>query len=86
MTGVFTVTGGAITGGEQDFVDFGAVATDFIDPAASSYLTTSDGNLQITLTTCTGIVCPGPDPVVGVAGVETINASLITATKAQMND
>lgn len=84
VTGVFTVTGGAITGGEQDFVDFGAVATDFIDPAASSYLTTSDGNLQITLTTCTGIVCPGPDPVVGVAGVETINASLITATKARI--
>ncbi len=84
VTGVFTVSGGAITAGEQDFVDYGVVATDLIDPTASSFVATADGNLQITLTTCTGNTCPAPDPSVGVAGVETINASLVSATRARI--
>lgn len=84
VVGQFTVSGGAITAGEQDFVDYNAVATDLIDPTASSFTANADGTLQITLTTCTGNVCPGPDTVVGVAGVETINATLVSATRARI--
>src|SRR5271156_1888353 len=68
VSGVFTVVGGAITGGEQDFVDasgiedFDAIATDStIAPGAT------DSNLQIILDT--------GDESIGVDGngLETIN-------------
>jgi hypothetical protein len=82
VSGVFTVSGGAITGGEQDYVDAanysnnGAGGQDLINPAGSSITTTADGNLQIVLTTCLGSTCTSTDAVVGVGGVETINAAL----------
>src|SRR5580700_5416723 len=53
VSGAFTVAGGAISGGEQDFTDF--VSTDLndqINPTGSSLATTADGNLQITLVSC----------------------------------
>jgi hypothetical protein len=84
VSGVFTVSGGAITGGEQDFVDFGVVATDLIDATGSSFTTTAQGNLQVTLTTCTGTTCPAPDPAVGVSGVETFNATMISSTRGRI--
>ncbi len=84
VAGMFTVTGGVITGGEQDFVDYNVVATDLIDPTASTITTTANGNLQLTLTTCTGNTCPGPDTSIGVAGVETINVAMVSATKGRI--
>jgi len=82
VSGVFTVSGGAITGGEQDYVDFNNYSNnevggqDLINPTGSSITTTADGNLQIVLTTCSGSTCTSTDSIVGVSGVETINAAL----------
>jgi hypothetical protein len=74
VSGVFTVANGAITGGEQDFIDFVNYGTDDqIDPTGSTISKTADGNLQITLVTCTGMACGDPDLNVGVAGVETLD-------------
>ena len=83
VSGVFKVSGGAITGGEQDYVDIfnysnsnTAGGQDLINPTGSSITTTADGNLQIVLTTCLGSTCTSTDGVVGVNGVEIINATL----------
>ena len=89
VNGVFTVSGGAITGGEQDYVDFanysnsGNGGQDLINPTGSTITTTADGNLQIVLTTCQGSTCTSTDSVVGVAGVETINATLRPSKTSQ---
>ena len=76
IAGAFTVSGGAITGGEQDFVDYNTVITDTFDPSASSIQLSSDGNLAIVLATA------GSDWNVGVNGVETINAALVDNSRA----
>ncbi|HWW15609.1 MAG TPA: hypothetical protein VN310_13180 [Candidatus Dormibacteraeota bacterium] len=83
VNGVFTVSGGVITGGEQDYVDSNNYSNsqtlggqDLINPTGSSISVTADGNLQIVLTTCLGSTCTSTDSVVGVGGVETINATL----------
>jgi hypothetical protein len=82
VNGVFTVSGGVITAGEQDYVDLnnysnaGLGGQDLINPTGSSISVTADGNLQIVLTTCSGSTCTSKDTFVGVAGVETINATL----------
>ena len=80
VSGVFTVSGGAITGGEQDFVDYYFADFDQINPTGSSVITTADGNLQITLSLCNGTgtgACDTADPYIGVAGVETFNGSVL---------
>jgi hypothetical protein len=85
VSGVFTIAGGAITGGEQDYVDFDNYGTDdLINPTGSSMTATADGNLQITLVTCLASDCTQSDTVVGIAGVETLNASVypLNAAKA----
>jgi hypothetical protein len=84
VAGQFVVSGGLITGGEQDFLDFNSDGpnTDLINSTGSTIATTADGNIQIKLTTCNGLVCTGKDTIVGVSGVETINASLVSTTKA----
>jgi len=82
VAGVITVSGGAITGGEQDYVDYenysdsGSGGQDLINPTGSSITATADGNLQIVLNVCSGSNCSANDTFVGVAGVETINATL----------
>ncbi len=79
VSGVFTLAGGMVTGGEQDFLDdqlhYGT--DDQINPIGSEVSTTPDGNLLITLTTCTGPDCSTPDANLGVNGVETFNGSLL---------
>jgi hypothetical protein len=81
VSGVITVSStGAITGGEQDYIDDNGSGTqdnesDQINPTGSSIATTSDGNIQLILTTCDGTNCAATDGVVGVAGVETFNAA-----------
>jgi hypothetical protein len=83
VAGAFAVNAsGAITGGEQDFIDSAPIiANDQLNgngcTAGGSCITqTADGNLQITLTTCSGTNCAGTDSNIGVNGVETLNATL----------
>lgn len=75
VAGTFTVANAAIAGGEQDYVDDtfysgsnNGGGADSINATGSSITPTADGNLQIVLST--------NDTVVGVKGVETINAAL----------
>jgi hypothetical protein len=82
VAGAFTLAsdGATITSGEQDFND--PLTGDLTDLIASGTITTSlDGNLIITLTTCTGTNCAAPDPALGVSGIETIDAALVSSVK-----
>ncbi|MGA8866901.1 MAG: hypothetical protein WB510_08025 [Candidatus Sulfotelmatobacter sp.] len=78
VAGAFTVSGGSITGGEQDFVDFNIVVSDVFKAATSSISTTADGNLQIVLDT--------QDLSIGVGGVETFNGALTCTCKALITE
>jgi hypothetical protein len=73
VAGVFTVDGtGAVTGGEQTFSDFTTFAQDPVMASGSSVAAGNNGNVVITLNT--------GDAGIGVAGVETFDASLTSAT------
>ena len=73
MAGVFTVNAsGAVTGGEQSFSDDFNFYPDNIVGATSSVVAGNNGNVLITLDT--------GDTNIGVAGVETFDASLVTHT------
>jgi hypothetical protein len=72
--GAFVLSGGAITSGEQDFIDLATIAEDAI--TGGSITTTADGNLQIVLITA--------DTLIGVNGVETLDAALISGTRARV--
>ncbi len=81
VAGAFTVAGGVVQGGEQDFGDgFNGPLFDQITGGAVT--TSTDGNIQITLVTA--------DTSIGVAGVETLNGALIpfpsSATYALINE
>jgi len=77
VVGAITVASGAITGGEQDFIDYNlATLTDSITGGAVS--ATADGNVQITITT--------GDASVGVAGVETLNGAQVSASKVLISE
>ncbi len=71
--GAFVVSGGSITNGEQDYVDFFTYAT---DPITSGTVTGTGGSLQIVLNT--------GDSNVGVNGVETLDGALISNTRARI--
>ena len=96
VAGVITVAGGLITGGEQSFSDIVHDKFDAINGTTnggtglSIIAPTTDGNLLITLVTCTGATCPAaPDPVVGVQGTETLNGLILplsTTGKAQITE
>jgi len=76
LSGVFTVSQGSITTGEQDFVDYpNFTESDMINPTGSSVTTSADGNLTITLATCLATDCTQNDTSVGVLGIETLDAS-----------
>ncbi|MGD0415294.1 MAG: hypothetical protein ABSA80_08085 [Terriglobales bacterium] len=79
VAGAFTVgTAGAITSGEQDFVDpVNGDLYDQINPTGSGVAITADGNLQITLVTCSGATCSSTDTLVGVGGIETLNGTVL---------
>jgi hypothetical protein len=76
VSGVITVAGGAITGGEQDFVDDTFQLQDNINPTGSSIKPGADGNLSITIVTCLVGDCSQPDTQVGVVGTETFTGSV----------
>ena len=86
VAGAFRVTNGAITGGEQDFTNVNTVGSDLINGTGSGISTTADGNLQITLKTCNAKNCSRTDTNVGVGGIETLNLTLISATRALINE
>jgi hypothetical protein len=79
VSGAFTILGGVITGGEQDFVYFFSNYSDLINPTGSSISSTADGNLQITLLTCNGTDCTGTDTNIGVNndGIEILDGSVL---------
>ena len=77
VAGVFTVNGvGAITGGEQDFSDFNVYEHDRI--TSGGIAASADGNLIITLNT--------GDIHVGVNGTETLDATLVSSSKALITE
>ena len=71
VAGAFVVNAGTITSGEQDFINLASIAS---DPITGGTVATSsaDGNLVITLTTA--------DTNIGVSGVETLSATLVTSS------
>jgi hypothetical protein len=77
VSGVFSVSGGAITGGEQDYIDptLGP-KSDAI--ASGSILATDDGNLFITLKT--------GDTSIGVNGVEALDATAFSTSRATLTE
>jgi hypothetical protein len=77
VSGVFTVTSaGAVTGGEQDLVNLTGAVHDVI--TGGTWVASSDGNLVITLVTA--------DTAIGVAGVETLDATLVSSAKALITE
>jgi hypothetical protein len=74
VSGVFTVNNGSITGGEQDFVDSAGAQSDTI--TGGGMLAIDDGNLWITLKT--------GDSSIGVGGVETLDATLLSGSRASL--
>jgi hypothetical protein len=73
--GAFQISGGSVVTGEQDYVDNSPnYAQDSI--ISGSISSTPDGNLIIILNT--------NDPNVGVNGIETLDASMISATRARL--
>jgi len=81
VAGVITIAGNGttITAGEQDFADFLHDLPDAINPTGSSIAYTADGNVLITLVTCTR-TCPAvPDPFIGPGGngIETLNGTIL---------
>ncbi|HSY70224.1 MAG TPA: hypothetical protein VK813_16355 [Edaphobacter sp.] len=78
FAGAFTVAGGVITGGEQDFSD---PAT--IDPAqplvaSQCSLSTVGGNIQIVLATA--------DTSLGVNGLETLRGTVVSSTRVLISE
>ena len=80
VAGVFTVSGGAIAGGEQDFVDSNNTDLhDAINPKGSKFTTTTMGifSLRSRLVPAESAV----DTVIGDGtGVETINGSIVSTS------
>jgi len=74
VAGVFAVNNGSITGGEQDFIDSAGAKRDTI--TSGSILAIDDGNLSITLQT--------GDASIGVGGVETLDATLVSGSRAML--
>ncbi len=79
VTGVFTVlSSGAISVGEQTFSDFYVFRQDTVYGNTSSIVKDSNGNLLISLDT--------RDPGIGVNGVETFDASMVTASNGLLTE
>jgi hypothetical protein len=74
VAGAFVVSNGAITSGEQDFIDSAVTKKDSI--ISGGYYAVDDGNLWIKLKTV--------DTSIGVSGVETLDATLVSSSKAQL--
>jgi hypothetical protein len=69
LAGAFTVAGGAITGGEQDFSDSAAAYSNSITSTGSGISTGSGSNIQVTL--ATGNTSIGDNGVITLRGTKT---------------
>jgi hypothetical protein len=70
LSGAFTILTGAVTGGEQDYIDpINGPLSDLIVATGSSVTPSADGNLTIVLATA--------DTAVGVSGIETLNGTIV---------
>jgi hypothetical protein len=78
VTGAFTVKGGVITGGEQDFTDFSNISTDPLVPSGSSITQPSGGNIQIVLATA--------NPGIGVGGIETLRGTAVSSSRILISE
>lgn len=78
LAGVFTVSKGAITGGEQDYIDLANGSQNTLVPASSSLTAASNGNFQLVLAT--------GNSNLGVNGVETFRGTLVSSTHAQITE
>jgi hypothetical protein len=78
VAGVFTVANGAITGGEQDYIDLGGGTQNNLAPATSSLTMASNGNFQLVLDT--------GNSNLGVNGVETFRGTLVSGTHALISE
>ncbi len=78
FAGAFTVAGGVITGGEQDFSD--ASVSDPNQPLApaSCNLSTAGGNIQIVLATA--------DTSLGVNGLETLRGTKVSSSRILISE
>jgi hypothetical protein len=87
VAGQFTIAGGVITQGEQDFIDLRNDKFDAINGTTNGTglstiaYTATDGNVTITLVTCAGAGatadCSKTDTNVGVAGTETLDGTVL---------
>jgi hypothetical protein len=77
VAGAFTVSAGAITGGEQDFTDGGGIATDNLLVVGSS-LSQAGGNIQIVLNT--------GDTSIGANGVETLRGTVVSSSRVLVSE
>jgi hypothetical protein len=75
--GAFTVSGGNITAGEEDYNDLNVVAN--IAISGGSITGTADGNVQIVLDT-------GSGSPIGVGGLQTLNATLTTPNSGLISE
>jgi hypothetical protein len=78
VTGAFTIKGGVITGGEQDFTDFSNISTDPLVPSGSSITQPSGGNIQIVLATA--------NPGIGVGGIETLRGTAVSSSRILISE
>ena len=76
--GVFTVAKGAITAGEQDYIDLAGGAENSLMASGSSVTAASNGNFQLVLAT--------GNASIGVAGVETFRGTTVSSTHAQITE
>jgi hypothetical protein len=76
--GVFTVANGAITAGEQDYVDPTGGTQNTLVAASSSLTAASNGNFQLVLDT--------GNSTIGVNGVETFRGTLVSSTHALISE
>jgi hypothetical protein len=77
VVGAFTVKGGVITGGEQDFRDLNNKFTDNLVASGCS-LTNAGGNIQIVLATA--------NTKVGSNGIETLRGTLVSSTRVLISE
>jgi hypothetical protein len=76
VAGAFTVTGGTIAGGEQDFIDLSTIATDTFTGGSVTQTGDGTGNLLITLSFTRN----------GVPLTETLSGTLVSAVRALITE
>jgi hypothetical protein len=77
VVGAFTVQGGVITAGEQDFTDEATAATDTLNPA-NCLIASAGGNIEIRLDT--------GDKSVGVNGIEILHGAKVSSKRVLISE